>query len=229
MKGRALPLITLILGLATLAAFLALGSQPAVRSVYPASEVSAAVSAFQRSKTPADIAAVFGTPADPARIAAMDALNMIDLWAFIPAYALFLCAAAILLGGLKNRWTQAAIVFALIGAIGDAVETWKQLQLTAELDNVEAHLPIAPWHWFKYAALGLNGVAIASLCFTSAKRRWTLGAIALLSFPLVTLSYMGLITPRAFAATFALYWIALLVIAAIETIKPPGLATSSQP
>jgi hypothetical protein len=229
MKGRALPLITLVLGLATLAAFVALGSQPAVSSVYASTEVSTAVSAFQRSETPADIAAVFGNPADPARIAAMDALNTLDLWAFIPAYALFLCAGAVLLGGLNNRWAQAAIVFALIGAAGDAIETWKQLQLTADIQNVGAHLPIAPWHWIKYAALGLNGIAIASLCFTSAKKRWILGVIALLSFPLVVISYMELATPRAFAATFALYWVALLVIAVSETIKPSAQATSSQP
>lgn len=229
MNAGALALLTLVFGLATLAAFLALGSQPAVSSVYATSEISPAVSAFQRSETPADIAAVFGSPADTAKIAAMDALNRLDLWAFIPAYALFLCAAAIMLGGLKNHWTQAAIVFGLIGAGADAVETWKQLQLTADLENVQAHLPIAPWHWIKYAALALNGVAIASLCFTNAKKRWILGVLALLSFPLVALSYMELITPRAFAATFALYWIALLVISAIESIKPSGLATSSQP
>jgi hypothetical protein len=222
MKGRTLPLVTLILGLATLAAFIALGARPAVRDVYAASEVSTYVSAFQRSETLSDVAAVFGSPADPAKIAAMDALNTLDLYAFIPAYALFLCAAAVLLGGLTNRWTQIAIIFALLGAVGDVIETWKQLQLTADIDNAEAHLPIAPWHWLKYAALALNGVAIASLCFTAPKKRWILGALALVSFPLVVLSYMGAVTPRAFAATFAIYWITLLVVAAIETIHKPA-------
>lgn len=229
MNPRALPLVTLLLGLATLAAFIALGSQPAVSEVFAVSERSTYVSAFQRSETLSDIAAVFGSPADPAKIAAMDALNRLDLVAFIPAYALFLVAAAIMLGGLRNRWTQIAIIFALLGAVGDAIETWKQLQLTADFANAEAHLPIAPWHWLKYGALALNGVAIATICFTSAKKRWILGAIAFVSFPLVVLSYMDAITPRAFAATFALYWIALLVIAAIETIKPSAPATSSQP
>jgi hypothetical protein len=230
MTKRTLPLLTVALGLATLIAFLWLGGQDAVRDVYAASEVSTYVSAFQRSETLSDIAAVFGSPVDPARIAAMDALNRLDLWAFIPAYALFLCAAAIMLGGPRNRWTQAAIVFALLGAAGDAVETWKQLQLTANIENAEAHLPIAPWHWIKYAALALNGVAIASLCFTSVRKRWILGVIALASFPLVVLSYMDAITPRAFAATFAAYWIALLVIAAVEAIKPGAApATGSQP
>lgn len=229
MKGRALPLITLLLGLATLAAFFSLGSQPAVSSVYAASEVSLHVSAFQRSETLSDIAAVFGDPADAAKIAAMDALNTLDLYAFIPAYALFLIAAAILLGGLSNRWTQIAIIFASLGAVGDAIETWKQLQLTADIANAEAHLPIAPWHWLKYGALALNGVAIATICITQAKKRWILAAIAFVSFPLVVLSYMDALTPRAFAATFALYWIALLVIAAIETIRPSAQAASSQP
>lgn len=229
MKSHALPLLTLALGIATLIAFIALGSQPAVSDVFAVSERSTYVSAFQRSETVSDIAAVFGSPADPAKIAAMDALNTLDLWAFIPTYALFLIAAAILLGGLRNRWTQIAIIFALLGAAGDAIETWKQLQLTADIANAEAHLPIAPWHWLKYAALALNGVAIASICFTSTKKRWILGAIALASLPLVVLSYMDAVTPRAFAATFALYWIALLVIAAMETIKPSALATSSQP
>jgi hypothetical protein len=219
---RTLPLLTVVLGLATLIAFTWLGGQEKVRAVYSASEISPNVSAFQRAETPADIAAVFGAPADAAKMAAMDALNTLDLWAFIPAYALFLVAAAILLGGLRNRWTQIAIIFALLGAAGDLIETWKQLQLTADIENAEAHLPIAPWHWLKYAALALNGVAVATLCITSAKKRWILGAIAFASFPIVVLSYMDAITPRAFAATFALYWIALLVIAGLEVFRKPA-------
>ncbi|QGZ93930.1 hypothetical protein [Terricaulis silvestris] len=229
MSARALPLVTALLGVLTLGAFLALGSQPAVRAVYSASEISTNVSVFQRAETLGDIAAVFGAPADPAKMSAMDALNTLDLYAFIPAYALFLVAAAILLGGLRNRSTQIAIVFALLGAVGDAIETWKQLQLTADIANAETHLPIAPWHWLKYGALALNGVAVATICVTSAKKRWALGAIAFVSFPIVVLSYMDAITPRAFAATFALYWIALLVVAAMEAIKPSASATSSQP
>jgi hypothetical protein len=229
LKARALPLITALLGVLTLGAFLALGSQSAVRAVYSASEISPNVSAFQRAETLGDIAAVFGSPADPAKMSAMDALNTLDLWAFIPAYALFLVAAAILLGGLRNRWTQIAIIFVLLGAAGDVIETWKQLQVTANIANAEAHLPLAPWHWLKYGALALNGVAVATICVTSAKKRWILGAIAFVSFPLVVLSYMDAITPRAFAGTFALYWIALLVIAAMEAIKPSAPATSSQP
>jgi hypothetical protein len=220
--ARTLPLLTLALGIATLIAFLWLGGQPAVRAVYASNEVALAVSAFQRAETMQDIVLVFGYPVDDARVAAMDALNRLDLWAFIPAYALFLTAAAIMLGGLRNRWTQAAIAFALIGAAADAVETWKQLQLTADMSNAEAHLPIAPWHWLKYAALALNGVAITSLCLTLEKRRVILAVVAVAPFPLVALAYMGAISPRAFSAGFTLYWVALLVIAAIESVRGRG-------
>jgi hypothetical protein len=219
---RTLPLVTLALGIATLIAFVALGNQPDVRAAYPNNDVSIAVSAFQRAETVMDIAQGFGSPADPARVAAMDALNRLDLAAFIPAYTLFLIAAAVMLGGLRNRWTQVAIAFALVGAAGDVVETSRQLQLTAHIDAPQAWLPIAPWHWLKYAGLALSGVALASLCFTAENKRWILGVIALAPFPLVALSYMGALSTRVFAAAFAIYWIALLVIALMDAVRGRG-------
>jgi hypothetical protein len=118
-------------------------------------------------------------------------------------------------------------VFALIGAAADAVETYKQLQLTADMDNAEAHLPIAPWHWLKYLALGLNGVAIASLCFTAANKRWILGVISLAPLPLVAASYADLLSTRVFAVAFAAYWIALLVIAVLLALRPTAQASST--
>jgi hypothetical protein len=224
---RALPLASAILGLATLGAFLVLGSSEAVRAVYEPSEVGAAVSEFQRAETMADIARVFGTPPDPAIIAAMDAVNWPDLYAFIPAYALFLSVVAVMLGGLRNRWTQAAIAFALFGALADSIETFKQLELTSDIENAELYLPIALWHWIKYAALALNGVCVASLCITGEPKRWILAVIALIPLPLVAGAYAGLLNPRLFSAAFALYWIALLVISILENFKKP--ATSAAP
>jgi hypothetical protein len=221
-SARTLPLICVALGIATLIAFLALGSQPEVRAVYQPEEVSAAVSAFQRAETLMDVALVFGAPPQEARVAAMDALNTLDLYAFIPAYVLFLIAAAIMVGGVQNRWTQVAIFFAVLGGLFDAIETWKQLQLTADFENVESHLPIAPWHWLKYGALALNGVAVASICFAASKPRYILGVIALLSFPMTVLAYMGLTQTRAFALALGIYWVALLVFAAIEAVRGRG-------
>lgn len=219
MSVRAWPLITLIFGLATLGVFVALGSQPEVTAVYERTQVSAAVSAFQRAETQSDIAVVFGTPVDDRVVAAQNAINTLDLYGFIPAYALFLAAAAIMLGGLRKRWTQAAILFALLGAAFDAVETWKQLQLTADIENAEAHLPIAIWHWLKYAALALNGVAVTSLALTLEKRRPILALIAFLPLPAVALAYMDFAPTTAFSAAFALYWVTLLALSVIALAR----------
>lgn len=222
MSARAWPLATLILGLATLGCFIAMGAQPAVTAIYERTEIASAVSAFQRAETTADIEIVFGAPTDARVIAAQDAINTVDLYGFIPAYGLFLCAAAIMLGGLRNRWTIAAIVFALIGALADVVETAKQLALTADIANAGAHLPLAPWHWLKYAALALNGVAVATIAISAEKKRWIIAVIALAPFPLVAGAYAGLWSPRLFSPAFAVYWIALLALGAMETVRGKG-------
>jgi hypothetical protein len=222
MSGRTLPLVTLLLGLATLGAFLWLGLSPEVTAVYDRSEVALAVSEFQRSVTTADLARVFGDPADPAIIAAQNSVNTRDLWAFIPAYTLFLIAAGLLLSERRGPITWAAIVFALLGGAADAVETYLQLRIASDLANAEQYLPVATWHWAKYLALALNGLAVAALCLLAARKRWIVGVIALAPLPLVLLAWAGVTSPRLFSVAFAAYWIALLVLALIETVRGRG-------
>jgi hypothetical protein len=223
MSKRTLPLVTLLLGLATLATFVWLGMSPEVAAAYARSEVALAVSEFQRSVTAADLARVFGDPPDPAIVAAQDAINTRDLYAFIPAYTLFLIAAALMLSDKRGTLTWAAIVFAVLGGAADAVETYIQLCITGDFANAERYLPVATWHWAKYLALALNGLAVAALCLLVARKRWIIGVIALAPLPLVLAAWAGVTSPRLFSAAFAAYWIALLVIALIETVK--GKAT----
>ena len=219
-----LPLATLLLGLTTLATLLWLGMSPEVEAVYMRAEVGLAVSEFQRSETVQDLARVFGDPPNPAIIAAQDVVNTRDLYAFIPAYSLFLVAAAFMLSGAEHGpATWAAVVFALLGGGADAVETSLQLRITADLANAQQHLPIAPWHWIKYLTLALNGVAIAALSLVAARKRWVVGVVALIPLPLVLSAWAGLTTPRLFSAAFAAYWVALLILAAIATVRGRGV------
>ena len=219
MKARFWPLATLVCGLLTLAAFLALGRQPDVTSLYDAGEVAGAVSDFQRAATPDDLVAVFGDPPNPRVIAAMDAVNRLDLWAFIPAYVLFLLAGAVMIARTRGPLLWAALAFALVGGAADAVETSTQLALTADYANAAAHLPIAPWYWLKYGGLALNGFALAGLCLLAAPRRWVMGIAALLPLPCVLAAFAGLVDPRVFSAAFTIYWLALLAVAVIETVR----------
>jgi hypothetical protein len=222
MSGRALPLVTFVLGLATLGAFVWLGLSPEVTSLYDRSEVALVVSEFQRSVTMADLTRVFGDPPNPAVIAAQDSINTRDLWAFIPAYTLFLIAAALLLSEKRGPITWAAVAFALLGGGFDAVETNVQLLITADLPNAERYLPVATWHWAKYVSLALNGLAVTALCLLAARKRWIVGVIALAPLPLVLLAWAGVTSPRIFSVAFAAYWIALLLLALIETVRGRG-------
>src|SRR5690606_14548176 len=110
-----------------------------------------------------------------------------------------------------------------IGAGGDVVETYQQLQLTADYQNAASHLPlIATMHWVKYAGIGLNGVLVSALCFTAERRRWILGVVGLLTLPIVAASYVGLVEPRAFTGAVALYWTTLLVVSIIAVVRAKG-------
>jgi len=221
MKARAVPLIALLAGLATLVVFVTMARQPAVTAVYPPGEVAGVVSEFQRSVTADDLVPVFGDPPNASVMKAMDAVNTLDLWGFIPAYVVFLGAAAVMLSGARRRLAWAAIAFAIAGGAFDAIETWRQLQVTADYANAEAYLPIATWHWLKYAALAANGVCVAGLLLLG-ERKSLVGAVALAPAPLVALAYVGHLSTRYFAAAFALYWIALLILAAIKTVRAKG-------
>ncbi len=222
--ARIWPLLAIVSGLATLGVFVAFNLLPAVSAAYAPGTLSDAVSAFQRAETMADIAAVFGDPPRAAIVAAQDSVNTLDLYAFIPAYTLFLVAgAAMLAGGVRQPMAWLAIAPALVGAGADIVETLQQLRLTADWNNSAEQLPIAPAHWAKYAALGCNGLGVAALVLLGARKRWVLGVLALAPLPCVLVVWTGFVDDtRLFSAAFGLYWIALLVVAMREALRPSG-------
>jgi hypothetical protein len=224
MSSRLWPILASVFGVATLGVFVAFGQLPEAAAVYQPQEVGLAVSAFQRSTTLADLAVVFGDPANSAIIAAMDAINTLDLYAFIPAYTIFLIAAAFMLGaGRSPSMIWAAIVGALVGAGGDVVETYQQIQLTADYQNAAVHLPlIAPSHWVKYFGLGACAALLGVLSLTGARKRWIIGVLAMLTLPLVAAAFAGLIEARVFAGALGVFWTALLVVALIEAVRGRG-------
>jgi hypothetical protein len=224
MKGRALALITLLLGLATLAVFQWLGSAPEVAAVYTSQgQVGEAVSAFQRAETTEDLARVFGDPINPGIVAAQNIVNSRDLYAFIPAYTLFLIASALLVSaGRRGVLTWVAIGFAVIAGAADIGETILQLRIGADVANAAPLLPVAPWHWAKVFALGLNGLAITAICLLGTSKRWILGVAALAPLPLALSAFVGIGSTRLFILSSGVYWLALLAIAIIETVRGRG-------
>ena len=197
---------------------------PDVRAAYPSGDFSTALNSFQNAVTVSDLDAVFGAPADPAKLRAMTAGNSLDLYAFIPAYGLFLCAAVMMLaGGLKSPLGFAALALAGIGAAADVVETARQLRMTTDWANAASLLPIAPWRMAKYFGLAGNALAIGVICLRSAPRRWVLGVIGLLPIVGVFLDALRVLpTPALMSAVFGLFWIALLIVGIVETVRAKG-------
>ncbi len=220
--SRAAALTACVAGFATLGAFASFSLLPETRAAFDSPDAMArTLSLFQRAESVGDLLRVFGGgETSEARVAAFHAINRVDLWAFIPAYVIFLIAGALLIGGgLSGPLVYAAIGFALIGGVADAVETVLQLRITADLANAAAQLPIAPWHWLKYGALALNGFALGGLCLLRSPQRWILGVTALLPLPAVLAAFSDLAEPRIFSAAFAVYWVALLGVAVLSLVR----------
>lgn len=224
MKGRALALVAVLLGFATLATFQWLGSAPEVAAVYTdQSQIGEAVSAFQRAETPEDLARVFGDPINPAIVTAQNIVNARDLCAFIPAYTFFLIASALLIGvGQCRAFTWGAIAFALLAGAADAGETMLQLRIGEDVAGAAPLLPVAPWHWTKVFALGLNGLAIAAISALGARKRWILAVAAIAPLLCALAAFAGVGSTRLFILSSGIYWLALLAIALIEAVRGRG-------
>lgn len=226
MSTRAWAWLALLGGAATFAVFVGFNFLPAVTAAYEPGALPGAVSAFQRSATMADLAAVFGDPPNAAIVTAQDAVNTLDLYAFIPAYTLFLVATAAMIGGGGKRTLHwAAIASAFVAAGADAVETWAQLRVTAGLENSPgAYLAyVAPSHWVKYFALAASAFFIAGVSLLGAPRRWALGVLGLLPLPCVLAVWTGAVQdPRLISGPIAAFWVALLALAAREALRGRG-------
>jgi hypothetical protein len=213
---------TVVFGLATLVILLAFSWLPDVSAAYPSGEFGPALSEFQRATAMAELNALFGDPADPAKLAAMTAGNRLDLYAFIPAYTLFLIAAAVMLSsGARTPPVWFAMAAALLGAGADVFETWMQLEMTADWSRAEELLPaVAPACWTKYFALAVHALACSAICLLGASKRWILGAGGFLPILGVSADFAGVASiPSLMSVVFGAFWLALLGVAAAEIVR----------
>lgn len=210
--------LTAIAGVVTLGVVVAFQALPEVTAA-GACASGDAVLRFEVARTLADLEAVFGPAGGECRakvVAAMDAINTLDVWLFIPAYTAFVaCAALFLSGGALRAAAWLAIAAAAVALAADYVETLALLSYTPDLspapDMLEQSSTAA---WIKFAALGLNGLALAALCFTARpRRRWILGGLLTLPAIGVALMFVDLSFALAQTLGFIAGWTPLLAMA----------------
>lgn len=231
MSTQSFARLALFAGLATLGFFVAFNLLPEVGAAYSPGALGDAISVFQRAETLEALAPVFGEPVNAGIVAAMNAVNTLDLFGFIPAYTIFLVAsAATLAGGFKGLLVWLPIVAALIGAAGDVIETMRQLDLTAMWaaagnpaewpSDAAGVMPIATWHYVKYFGLAANALGAALLCLAHAPKRLILGVLGVAPILGTAAVFAGVTeSGRAIALPFAAFWVALLVVCGIEALR----------
>ena len=183
--------------------------------------------AFELARDGADLAAIFGEPGAcrDDMVKAMDLANVVDLAAFIPAYALFLIAWFAAQRGRSRRWAIGGITIAIVAALGDVVENVCLFALTPELDAHSPWLARLPWvTGVKWLALGAAGVCAAAILARGRRIASRIGAVVCLAAPITTIGAMA--APATFgpivATGVAASWIVCLV-----AVVPTSYRTSS--
>ena len=228
MSGRFWAIATIVAGLVTLGISVAFAMLPEVTA---AGECFArgAVVQFEFARNVADLVATFGEPESACRpqiVNAMDAVNHLDMLAFIPAYTLFgICAALFLANGVWQRpLVIIAIGVSLLAAAADYLETTTLLALTQTLDAPGGLLQYSQLGaWSKFALLAAHAVFCAGICYTSDKPRYILGAVLLLPpFGVAAAAYDHVALSNVMAAGFTVAWVALLVMAVVSAVRAKG-------
>ncbi|MFT3729092.1 MAG: hypothetical protein QM759_14820 [Terricaulis sp.] len=226
------PLCTLATGVATLGILVGFSQLAEVKAAYPAGDFTDALGAFQRATSMDQLTTLFGDPPDAGKLAAMTAGNTLDLHAFIPVYTIFLIWGALMLGqnadgkGRALQWFP--LIAVLIGCAGDIVETSAQIAVSSDYAHAAAALPrVAPGCWTKFFGLAVHALGCSALCLTGVCKRWILGVLGLLPIVGTAGNYFHALQASAMSATFAVFWVGLLVAAAVELFRVTRMAPAT--
>jgi len=227
--GRVWAIATILAGVITLGISVSFAMLPEVQAAGECFQRGAVIQ-FEFARNLADLIAIFGEPQSACRplvVTAMDAVNHLDIWAFIPAYTLFgICAVLFLADGAWQRpLVIIAIGAALLAAAGDYLETITLLSLTQTLDAPGGLLQYSQLGaWSKFALLAAHAAFCAGICYVSEKKRYTLGAILMLPpFGVAAAAYDHVTLSTVMGAAFAVAWLALLVMAIVSVVRGRGV------
>lgn len=231
MTQRGWGIATLITGLAALGLFVVFAMLPEMRAAAACLPAGSVVQ-FELARNVQDLEVIFGaadSACRPLAIAAMDAVNSIDLIAFIPAYTAFCICAALFLanGDWRRPLAVAAVLAALLAAAADYLETTALLETTQSLDDpsgLELYLRQAQLGaWSKFALLAAHALFCAGLCFVGDRRRPILGVLLLLPAPgVAAAAFDHVALANLMNVAFTIAWVALIVAAGFTAVRAKG-------
>jgi hypothetical protein len=231
MHPRAAFRISFAAGLLVLAVTLLSATQEPLRPCGNLPQNYAPIIAFELARSADDLQAIFGKSGPllercGARVVVrMDAINLVDVLVYIPAYGVFM---AFLFLGLRSRdATLGTLGFriSVMAALGDFAENACLMNLTPALDPSSIWFALLPWATaVKWLGLGV-AAAIAALIHvkSTCARVWN-SVAALMCAAAFFSTVLAIAAPRTFGPFVGLgvgsSWLAYLITAAGAAFRP---------
>lgn len=183
--------------------------------------------AFELARSAADLEAIFGTsePCRSAMVERMDAVNLMDVLVYIPAYGAFM---AFFFLGMRGRDVSLGTLgfrVSLVAIVGDYAENVCLMSLTPEVDPTSMWFALLPWATgVKWLALGA-AAAVAAMIYMRAAGARALNTCAGLVCAVAALSTVAAMAmPAKFGPLVglgvALSWLIYLFTAAAAAWRP---------
>ncbi|HEV8331902.1 MAG TPA: hypothetical protein VGQ22_10820 [Steroidobacteraceae bacterium] len=227
MHPRAAFRISLAAGLLVLAVTLLSATQEPVRPCGNLPQNYAPIIAFELARNAADLQAIFGTqqPCRSTVVERMDAINLVDVLVYIPAYGVFM---AFFFLGMRSRNAALGTLgfrICVVAALGDFAENACLMSLTPALDPSSAWFALLPWATgVKWLGLGMAGAIAAALYVKSTgARAWNIVA-ALMCAAAFFSTVAAIAAPAKFGPIISLgvglSWLAYLITASGAAFRP---------
>ena len=227
MHPRAAFRISFAAGLLVLAVTLFGATQQPVQPCGNLPQNYAPIIAFELARSTADLEAIFGTQ-EPCRsgvVERMDAVNLVDVLVYIPAYGVFM---AFFFLGMRGRHAALGTLgfrFAVVAALGDYAENACLMNLTPQLDPASVWFTLLPWATgIKWLGLGAAAAIAAAIYVKSSSARvWNYLAALLCAAAFVS-TVAAMAAPAMFGPLVglgvALSWLAYLFTAGAAAFRP---------
>ena len=219
MRPRTAWRLSVLAGLIAFACSFAFGKIPGLVAcgTFAGSAQLGPILAFELARTPADIAALFGSGACRATLVDAQAKGLwLDALGFIPFYTLFLALAAI--AASRGRMQRAIVAMLLIAGMSDEIEGLVMWRIMGNLPGTDGQLGALYWAvHVKFALLAIGTTAIG-LALLGKFRLWPMlfGLIVTVGGAAAVYGFWTL-PNQMMMAGFTYAWFAILVTAIVAS------------
>jgi hypothetical protein len=240
MHPRAAFRISFAAGLLVLAVTLLGATQEPVRPCGNLPQNYAPIIAFELARSDADLDAIFGMHGrllglcGAEVVAKLDAINLVDVLVYIPAYGVFMAFFFLGMRGRNAALGTLGFRVSIVAALGDFAENACLMTLTPLLDPSSTSFAVLPWATgVKWLGLGVAGaIAAAIYAKSTGARAWHFVAAALCAAAFFS-TVAGIAAPARFgpviSAGVGLSWLVYLIAAAGGAFRPAMDSSGTAP